>query len=275
MSENVKVIKYTFWLSIIFLMTTYLVSLNIEIGFFIPNMLWLSNSFFLTVFGGMFGSTVVVLICEIKRYFINKRKTEDYFYYHSYYLCTHLLVLYNSLNTILCNADEYPNGNFLNNPKTGAIAELNALLTGDYTTLLEKNLLKTVIDKFRLSDWKIIDEFLRDCDFLKVAILQDKFENSKEELNKLLEENEIHGFVSKKNKTINQTLEILIMEAENCFKLTECLLQKIDNHCGGRYKWRDSKILFEQQRKNYSEDLFQKFLDKNRLKENGENISEL
>lgn len=275
MSENVKVIKYTFWLSIIFLMTTYLVSLNIEIGFFIPNMLWLSNSFFLTVFGGMFGSTVVVLICEIKRYFINKRKTEDYFYYHSYYLCTHLLVLYNSLNTILRNADEYPNGNFLNNPKTGAIAELNALLTGDYTTLLEKNLLKTVIDKFRLSDWKIIDEFLRDCDFLKVAILQDKFENSKEELNKLLEENEIHGFVSKKNKTINQTLEILIMEAENCFKLTECLLQKIDNHCGGRYKWRDSKILFEQQRKNYSEDLFQKFLDKNRLKENGENISEL
>lgn len=274
MCENVKVIKYTFWLSIFFLMITYLVSLNIEIGFFVPNIPWLSNSFLLTVFGGMFGSTVVVLICEIKRYFINKRKIEDYFYYHSYYLCTHLLVLYNSLNTILCNADEYPDGNFLNNPKVGAIAELNALLTGDYTTLSEKNLLKTVIDKFRLSDWKIIDEFLRDCEFLNVAILQDKFESSKEELHKLLERDDIHGFVSKKDKTVVQTLEILIKEAEKCFKLTECLLQKIDNHCGGRYKWSESKNLFKQQRRNYSEDIFQMFLDKNRLKENGENSSE-
>lgn len=274
MCENVKVIKYTFWLSIFFLMITYLVSLNIEIGFFVPNIPWLSNSFFLTVFGGMFGSTVVVLICEIKRYFINKRKIEDYFYYHSYYLCTHLLVLYNSLNTILCNADEYPDGNFLNNPKVGAIAELNALLTGDYTTLSEKNLLKTVIDKFRLSDWKIIDEFLRDCEFLNVAILQDKFESSKEELHKLLERDDIHGFVSKKDKTVVQTLEILIKEAEKCLKLTECLLQKIDNYCGGRYKWSESKNLFKQQRRNYSEDIFQMFLDKNRLKENGENSSE-
>ena len=267
MSSNVKIIKFSFWLSLIFLIVTYIVSLNIEIGFLVPNLPWLSNSFFLTIFGGMFGSSVVVLICEIEKYLINKRYMEDYFFNHSSFLCIYLLGLYNSLNTIMCNGTEISDSNFLNNSKDVAKAELNAIKLGDYTTLLKGNSLKKEINNFLMSDWKTIDEFLRDCDFLRLAILTDKQEQTKEHICKLLKNDDFGCHVSEKNKNVNKTLRILLKKAENSLKLTESFLQIIDSHCDGRYKSNESIERFEQQRKIYSEEILETFFEKNEFEE--------
>lgn len=268
MSGNVKIIKYTFGLSVLFLIVTYIVSLNIEIGFFVPNLPWLSNSFFLTIFGGMFGSTVVVLICEFKRYLINKKCMEDYFYNHSSFLCAYLLGLYNSLNTILVNSIEVADSSFLNISKDAAKAELNAIESGDYTTLID-NSLEREINIFRISDRNIIDEFLRDCTILDLAIRTDKNEKTKEEIRKRTEDSNYDSQVYEKNKNVNKTLKILLKKAEDSLKLTENFLQIIDSHCDGRYKSNESIKLFEQQRKIFSDDILVKFYEKNKFEEKG------
>lgn len=262
MSSNVKIIKFTFWLSLFFLIATYIVTLNIEIGFLVPNSPWLSNSFFLTILGGMFGSSVVVLICEVEKYLINKRCMEDYFFNHSSVLSIYLLALYNSLNTIICNGAEISDNNFLNS-KDVAKAELNAIKSGDYTTLSKGNSFKKEINNFLMSDWITIDEFLRDCDVLRLAILTDKQEQTKEDICKQLESNDYGSHVNEKNKNVNKTLRILLKKAENSLKLTERFLQIIDSHCDGRYKSNESIKLFEQQRKIYSEDILENFYEKN------------
>ena len=58
MSSSVKTIRLTVFLSALLLLLTYLVTVNIEIGLVSINSGWISNNFFLTVFGGAFGSTV-------------------------------------------------------------------------------------------------------------------------------------------------------------------------------------------------------------------------
>lgn len=74
MSTSIKVIKFTSILSIIFLVITYLITVNIESRFISLNTIWISNNFLLTVFGGVFASTLVVLFCEINKYLIDKKR---------------------------------------------------------------------------------------------------------------------------------------------------------------------------------------------------------
>ncbi len=86
MRGSVKVIKFTTVMSILFLVLTYLTAVNIEthmVGF---NTVWLSNNFALTVFGGVFASMLVVLICEFQKYITTKASVEEYIFYQGLYL---------------------------------------------------------------------------------------------------------------------------------------------------------------------------------------------
>ena len=76
MSSNLKTMKLTAILSGGFLIVTFIICLNKSYEWF--SIKWLSNDFLLTVFGGLFASTLVVLICEWQKYFFNKRSVEDY-----------------------------------------------------------------------------------------------------------------------------------------------------------------------------------------------------
>ena len=72
MSSNLKTMKLTAILSGVFLIVTFTVCLNMSYEWF--SIKWLSNDFLLTVFGGLFASTLVVLICEWQKYFFKTRK---------------------------------------------------------------------------------------------------------------------------------------------------------------------------------------------------------
>lgn len=86
MSTSIKVIKFTSILSIIFLVITYLITVNIESGFIQLNTIWISNNFLLTVFGGAFASILVVLFCEINKYLIDKKNVETQLFHQALYL---------------------------------------------------------------------------------------------------------------------------------------------------------------------------------------------
>ena len=71
MSTSIKVIHFTKTMSILLGIITYIISLNISYGWF--DIKWISNSFLLTIIGGAFASMLVVLICEIQKYYFTKK----------------------------------------------------------------------------------------------------------------------------------------------------------------------------------------------------------
>ena len=75
MNTSIKVIKFTTKVAIVLAIITYLISLNIAFGWF--DIKWCSNNFLLSVFGGAFASTLVVLICEVQKYQQIKKDTAD------------------------------------------------------------------------------------------------------------------------------------------------------------------------------------------------------
>ena len=81
MSTNIKTILLTTTFSIIFALLTYLVALNKAFIWF--ELKQLSNDFLLAIFSGVFASMIVVLICEIQKYFINKSEAENRLYCHT------------------------------------------------------------------------------------------------------------------------------------------------------------------------------------------------
>jgi len=97
MSTSIKVIKFTSILSIIFLVITYLITVNIESRFISLNAIWISNNFLLTVFGGVFASTLVVLFCEINKYLIDKKNTENQLFFQTLYLYQSLFLMQHNI----------------------------------------------------------------------------------------------------------------------------------------------------------------------------------
>ena len=97
MSTSVKVIRFTSILSIILLIITYLITVNIESSFIKLNTIWISNNFLLTVFGGVFSSTLVVLFCEINKYLIDKKSTENQLFYQAMYLYQAMFIMLHNI----------------------------------------------------------------------------------------------------------------------------------------------------------------------------------
>ena len=82
METSVKIIKFTTVMSGIFMILTYGVSLNVAYLWF--DIEWLSNNFLLTIFGGIFASMLVVLICEVHKYLLLKREAENQIFYYAH-----------------------------------------------------------------------------------------------------------------------------------------------------------------------------------------------
>ena len=93
MRGNVKVIKFTAFVSILFLALTYFTTVNMETHMLELNTIWFSNDFVLTIFGGAFASMLVVLICEVQKYITAKASVEEYIFYQALYLYQALFLM--------------------------------------------------------------------------------------------------------------------------------------------------------------------------------------
>ena len=80
MRESIKVIIWCSIVSIVFLILTYAVTVNAEAHFVVLDSVWISNNFLITLFGGIFASMLVVLLCEIQKYLSSKSRTEQYLF---------------------------------------------------------------------------------------------------------------------------------------------------------------------------------------------------
>ena len=82
MNASKKTIQFTGVASIVLIVATYLITVNIENQLLSINSPWISNNFLLTIIGGAFASMLVVLACEIKKFCTMKASTEAFLFYH-------------------------------------------------------------------------------------------------------------------------------------------------------------------------------------------------
>ena len=251
MSSNLKTMKLTAILSGGFLIVTFIICLNKSYEWF--SIKWLSNDFLLTVFGGLFASTLVVLICEWQKYFFNKRSVEDFLWNNTINLYAKVLIMKNSVDKELSAPVHRINLSMLE--ECSNIAE-NILSNGyyvDYSTFCKKQSLALALKEFYQKK-PLLERIIRECVYLKIAGMTD-------EIN-VLANNEILNYkVTNKDPETFKTLTILSNNLIKAIGIIEWLLAKIDY--SGRYKWQDSNKSIKE---NYNE-IFKDFSYEDFLKQ--------
>ena len=205
MSGNIKTIKFTAVLSAVFAILTYIITLNVEVAFFAPNWPWISNNFALTVCGGIFASTLVVMLCEVQKYLSNKSSCENYLFYQTVYLYLAMFLIQKITKEFIDAPTEAVSENLLEDNVQIAQCQLNAIQGVDYTTFSSKNELLTVQHNFCSGVVPKIKSFLSVNNYLKRAILTVQIANVE-----------------------------LIADISN-------YLQSIDNACYNRFAWEVQK----------------------------------
>ena len=236
MNTSVKVIRFTSILSIILLVITYFITVNIESGFIQLNTIWISNNFLLTVFGGVLASTLVVLFCEISKYLINKKNTENQLFYQTMYLYQALfLMLHNILDYQSHPEKQIPENIF--DITTQMIKSQVSFLQGiDYSCFKKNNLIEQKHLLFKKETFYKFSTIEIGMNLIRCAILEERINNN------------FNIIITSSNTRIAKILSDQINKLIPLLEEIGDFLKTIDDNCDNRYDW--NKIR-ETTQKNY------------------------
>ena len=248
METSVKIIKFTTIMSGIFMILTYGVSLNIAHLWF--DIEWLSNNFLLTIFGGIFASMLVVLICEVHKYLLLKREAENQIFYYAG-------TIFGNLKTIQKDLEKQQKENIeANDYFTKYINEthevINILQNLNYVSFCKKNKMWYVYKNMCL--WLTTEVFymLDDGFCYKIAINRDKINN--------LKTFGVEGQITSKSPYVSKILEIYYPRLLKLIEEMDKYMYMIDKQCNGRYVWDLKKASILKSFEDLSEDVFEKYL---------------
>lgn len=234
MRGNIETIRFTAIISAIFAFLSYLVTLNIELAFFVPQWPWMSNSFVLTVCGGVFTSTLVVLFCEVQKYLSNKTNCEQYLFYQTMYLYSILFQMQKNVEGYIANKDESVFEGLLEKSAQMAQSQVNAIRSIDYVTFRKKDSLVIVHRNFNTKKLAEISSALEYWNYLKRAVLSARINN----LEKIGREIPI----TSANALVRQTLTIIGEKYLSLLNDVSDYLETIDHACGNRFGWNEIKL---------------------------------
>lgn len=234
MKEKIQSIKLNVMLCIIFIAITYLVTLNIENGFFHPNWWWMSNNFALTVSGGIAVGFAAGLAYAIQEYKNCKSENESKLFFAVGWL-------YSIFSHMDRNIIEY-----LDNPQQPAIDNLFESYTDEgnrasgiiqeteYQTVMQKTDLEEELEIFKKNEYAKIQEILKQAYFYyKIAINRTELDDLKNGFN--------NRIVLSSDFKVKRTLEILKKEIEDELPSIESLAKTIDCQTRKKYHWEEYK----------------------------------
>lgn len=251
MSTSLKIIRFTAIVSTISFLTTFAICLNISYGCF--NIKWLSNEFLLTIFGGVFASTLVVLICEIQKYFLNKTQAENAMYNY----CTEMLARFLSLKTILIelvnDKNRLANDGMLESSCQHINHLINAYFCIDYATCRKKETLYLKRNGFNKFLIDTVQKTLNDCTYFDIAICKIKINN--------IENGISEHSVNMNNDTLLKVATVLINKFNVCIENITSFVENIDY--SGRFQFRERFNNAIKGQENYTQESLDDFLEKN------------
>ena len=235
MSSNVKTIRFSARLSFIFLVLTYLVCVNMEVGFLQFNTVWVSNNFALTVCGGVFASLLVVLACEFQKYYENKRNTENLFYSHLVSAYIKLTIMQANIEALLSHPEQTIPPKAIDSLIDYIQQEINFLRNVDYTPLIgsKKDQAFSAFWQFEDDVALKIENFLKSAKYLEIAVNTDQIHN--------LEKNGHQGQITSASHDTHIVLEALQEMIVSEIQAVDHCITIFNNGCGNRYHWDDVK----------------------------------
>lgn len=254
MRSNIETIKFTGAFSAIFAVFTYIVALNIEIGFFQPNWIWMSNNFALTICGGAFASFLVVMLCEMQKYRSNRLSCENYMFFQAMYLYSAVFSMRKNIEEYLENKHTIVVENCLDEHIHMALGELTALQSSDYILFNKNNQMVKEHQKFCIDRAPILRSVIKSYGiYLKLAVNIVQREN--------LEKSGLSGNVTASNHLVAVTLNRIDNEVIKLLDEISDYLAIIEQSTKGRYNWTVAKEKIEAA-SNPRLDTFEKFIEK-------------
>lgn len=229
MRGSVKVIKFTAFISILFLTLTYFTTLNIETNILEFNTIWFSNNFALTIFGGAFASMLVVLLCEVQKYITAKASVEEYIFYQARYLYQALFLMQQNICDYQKNKEANVPDNLLDETSRMIQSEIFALQSTDYAPFKQKNLLLTAHQKFCRKTAIDFQPILNGSNAVKIAITEVKIY--------FLQQNGVNKMVTSADEPLQTVLSIQFNRVSDALKEVDEYLKDIDKYCDQRYDW--------------------------------------
>lgn len=228
MRSNIETIKFTGAFSVLLTVLTYIVSLNIEIGFFQPNWNWMSNNFALTLCGGVLASFLVVLLCELQKYRNNRLSCENYMFFQAVYLYKALFSMRLRIKSLIQNNDSIIPQGCLDDYIHMALSEIAALQGTDYILFNKNNRLVKAHQKFCMERASILRTSIESYGiYLKLAVNiveRENLENYRRSCN-----------VTASNPTAAKTLTRIDSEVSNLLDEISDYLTVIERSTKGRY----------------------------------------
>lgn len=177
MRESISVISWCSFVSALFLILTYGVTVNAEAHFFTLDSVWISNNFLITLFGGVFASMLVVLLCEIQKYLSSKKRTEQYLFYQSLYLYQALVQTRIFIEDFLNHGEWILSDNLFDESNRKIQCQLDAIQTTDYATFKhDKDSLMVEHGRFCIDVLPKIQPILQSGNRLRISINNAKIE---------------------------------------------------------------------------------------------------
>lgn len=226
MSSSKNTIIITSITSLLSLVLTYFICLNISYNWFELN--WLSNSFMLTIFGGAFTSSFVVFLCEIHSYKLKKRIAEDRMYNALIYLYSQLAIIEHTLNKILANSQtQISQGMFIQLQQQSKYF-LQEIITTDYTKFYKKNEAYNQFCVFREKS-NDIDKIISECTYFDIAVITEKMQDIQYQ----------KKTITSKSHFVDDISTILIKKIKDAMQDCENFLIALDNV--NKYGWKDKR----------------------------------
>lgn len=237
MNTSIRVIKFTTIIAIITVIITLVISLNIKYMWF--ELKYIPNDFLMAIFSGIFGSTLVVLICEIQKYLLTKKQSEYILYSCMTEVLARFMTMSTSLRLLIENPQDLVNQGLFNEFKQRMEYQFNIFYNVDYTTWCKRQKLFLTTKNFILYSNNTIMKLLDDCAYLDVALYNERI--------KQLQNNQ-PDYITSFNSTIKQLLIIYVKRFNEVIEKIEKYIIEIDYRDKYKFKSRIENV------KKYHED---------------------
>ena len=201
-----------------------------ELLFFAPNWPWISNNFALTVCGGIFASTLVVMLCEVQKYLTNKANCENYLFYQAIYLYLALFLMQRTSKEFIETPTEAVPENLLEDNVQRAQYQLSAIQNVDYITFSKKNRVLVAQHNFCSEVIPKIQSFLSVENYFKRVLLTVQITD--------LEQFGMRKPVTTAEPQIFQTLTVINENSLAFLSDISNYIQSIDDACHHRFAWK-------------------------------------
>ncbi len=233
MKEKIQSIKLNGMLCIIFIAITYLVTLNIENGFFQPDLWWMSNNFALTVSGGIATGFVAGLAYAIQEYRNCKSETEAKLFFAAGWLYSTFSHMDKNITEALENPQQPAIESLLKKYVSEGNQSNETIKQTEYITLL-RNELKTNFADFKREECIKVQKILMQAYYYyDIAFNETKIDD--------LRSNKINRTVLISDPKVKRILEILRKEIEDELPRIESLAEMVDRQTRKKYHWEEYK----------------------------------